>query len=214
MRTPRALVAALLFCCAVIPVHADDLFPPPWRGQPDTTMAHWTFDNQNNPLFPDQWNNPYGLITTPVLLGTYQYFPPPGVTGATSVGWAVLPPSFGSISFVIPNANEPPPHEKQVYIQIVYTGAINVQVTDPAGNVFAPFGPTSTPLVLPSGALYQSFSFTYPGCPPFETIRISNASASNNAFISQVVIDTICIPTPTSSAALALVGLAAARRRR
>ena len=34
-------------------VLADDLFPPPWRGQPRTTLAEWDFVTAANPTPPD-----------------------------------------------------------------------------------------------------------------------------------------------------------------
>ena len=87
--TRSATLATLLLAAGSATALADDLFPPPWRGQPDTTFAHWTFDNQAAPYFPDAWNNPYGLVTTPTVIGSYQYYPPPGVTGAASIGWTL-----------------------------------------------------------------------------------------------------------------------------
>ena len=212
-----AAVAGMLLASA--PLLADDQFPPPWRSptNPETTFGEWDFGPQQggpSGLMPGAYN-PFG--TPQFNPGSTQYIPGtyPGQLPSTNptTGWWCLAPG-ASMTFFIPNSNEPPPHEKLVYIQILFAGAIDPSVMGSDGVTFGPSTTTTTPTPQPNGGLYQSFTYRRPGCPQFEIIELHNPSPQNNLYIHQVVIDTWCIPTPTSAALLAAGGIFASRRKR
>lgn len=214
----KKLLFMLVASIAATSALADDLVPPPWRipGQPpapNSTFQEWTWDRgaQNpNDGTADNFNNPYGTpeVVHPApnppypILGTFE--------GRTNV--LCLDPGR-KISFKIPNVpNAPTWAYKELWFQLTYfsgSGAPLPQPSPPPGGTGATIGH----MPLGGGWMHSTFSFTYPDCPEFEIVSVDNQT-SNPIYMDQVVIDTICVPEPTSMAVLGIGALAFLRKRR
>lgn len=202
MRWVSKLLLALVLVVPSVTM-ADDLFPPPWRGQPGTTWGEWDFLTPNpNPL-PDMGFNPYGSPMTEVYPGVGQVYWP-ALNGRTGV-W----PLSGEMYFTIPNQPTPNPW-KDIYIQLTW------QAQAP-GNT--PFVMTVLPGVV-SGAIVQQIPLGGGWMHTIYTIRLYPNPTSEKILITggidvdQVVIDTWCVPEPATLAVLGLGGFALLRRRR
>jgi hypothetical protein len=114
----RGTLTVLSLSLSLAPVAlADDLTPPPWRFQPDTTFQHWDFSSGPTGGAPDgpgvNLFNPNGLPTlTPVGTATWQ----PTFAGRNNV-WSVF--TGGQLVFDVPNHNNPL-HQKELWLQITY----------------------------------------------------------------------------------------------
>jgi len=166
----------------------DDLYPPPWRGQPGTTFQHWLFNvNQNpdkipgTPWFPEINENPYG--------------PPWLDTGFGDENWydywadryGVMNPWASTIYLNLFNSAEPL-EWKIVWIQMTWWfegGEFNPP----------PFGGSEPPgdLVweqhepLGNGWYHTVYEIWIPGNPDFERIIIHT-----DHYFDQIVVDTWC----------------------
>lgn len=212
-------VTAIVLCAlAIAPAAlADDLTPPPWRFQPDTTFQHWDFSAGPGGGTPDasqagNWTNPYGTpILTPVGSATWL----PTMAGRNDV-WSVF--TGGELDFNIPNELDPPPHHKDLWLQVTFLAGSTLifpgaSVTTPSGNNFTmTAGPFITP--LPGGWVHELTEWSYPACPGMEQVTLFPGQPGATLFVDQVVIDTICVPSPAGPAALAFGGLFMLRRRR
>ncbi len=200
-----SLVLAVALMCVAAPsiAMADDLLPPPWRGQPGSTWAMWEYDTPNpNPL-PDLGFNPYGVPQTRVYPGVGQVWWPE-VDGRVGV-W----PLSGEIWIDIPNRPQPNPW-KDIYIQLTW----------------APQAPGNTPLVmttqpeLVNGSLMREIPLGGPWMHSIYAIRLEPNPVWEQILITgginvdEVVIDTICIPEPATMGLLGLGCLTLLRRRR
>ncbi|MCL5103730.1 MAG: PEP-CTERM sorting domain-containing protein [Armatimonadetes bacterium] len=184
---------------------SDDLHPPPWRGQPGTTFAAWEFLTPDPNALPDQMYNPNGVPAMQIWTGIEQHWFDQW-EGRIGV-W----PLSGALEVLIPNYPPPNPY-KDIWIQITW----------------APQVPDVTPFVKEkiSGTLAQLVSQTpFPGTPwvhsvyairlfpnpTHEIVRIDGG-----IMVDELVIDTICIPEPSSLLALSgsVLALVAWRRRR
>lgn len=196
---------------------ADDLVPPPWRvpGQPlppGATYQEWTWDRgaQNpNDGTADNYINPYGIPTVVHPAPNPPYPILPTFEGRVNV---LCLDAGRTISFKIPNQEEPAPHYKEVWLQLTYfapAGTPLPQPLPPPGGTGATIGH----MPLPGSWMHSTFSLTYPDCPPFEIISIVNGT-NHPIYIDQVVIDTLCVPEPASFAALGIGAVALLRRRK
>ncbi len=216
-------VAALM--CAALPALAGDQFPPPWprtdpTGEPlpDVTFQCWTFPTAASPIPPDPgfWN-PHGQPFGPRIVPADPNTPPiwlPEFGGREGV-WCLNPGDM--MEFEIPNWFMPPPHEKEIWVQIKHLfGPPRVEVIYPAGTglLTVPALPAGGGPIDPPGSAWMETAYytILPYCPEFEVIKIT---ALEQMYIDQVCIDTYCrIPAPGAAALLGLGGLVAARRRR
>jgi hypothetical protein len=180
---------------------ADDLNPPPWRGQPGTTFGMWEFMTPNpNPL-PDVGNYPYGLPTTQITTGLFQQWMP------TWNGRQGVWPLSGEIYVTIPNNPVPNPY-KDIWIQLTWD--------QQAPNVFPAvsetrFGVPSTLIQrVPLGGtwFHDVYQIHLEPNPAWEQILITGAIN-----VDEMVIDTICAPEPAALVLLGLGSLFLIRRR-
>lgn len=222
MRATTSILFAAASCAIGATVClAGDEFPPspsnplaPWvRGQPGTTFNQWNFPTpapnpdhfgSNPTIAPGSLINPDGSIWSPS-------------TSIPDHGLWTIPPG-GFLDFFIPNFG-PSSGPKFVYIQIKFSGALPGWGTlDPdtgAQGHHYPGEPVVTPGPSPFPGVYQwSDTLMFDYNPRGEIIHIFNPSAQDPSMIHQVVIDTICTPTPGTFAVLGLGLLAGARRRR
>ncbi len=208
-RTLSIALAAVAGVSASMAV-ADDLNPPPWRGQPDTTFQHWTFGPNSPSGAPDPgYNNPNG---TPFMNSSDGgSFWEPTVNGRIGV-WGV---TSGFLHFRVPNDNEPDAIAKYIWIQVTWAGQVppGVNGVSSTDHDFVPLGDPQT-IALADGWFHTTFQFSLKECPEWEDIFITNPGVTGAPlYIDQVVIDTICVPAPATGA-LAFVGLVALGRRR
>ncbi len=211
MRPQVAFLAVALVCAVAFPAvsFADDLNPPPWRGQPGTTMQEWRFLTDNPTPLPDVSYNPYGQPSAQVWPGTGQQWWP--IWGGRPGVW----PLSGAAEFYIPNAPPPNPY-KDIWIQLTWAKQAFVSEplfsSIPGGTIELlnqqVLGPTGEP--PPAGAEWYHSTYLiriYPN-PAFETIRLDGT-----IMVDQIVIDTICVPEPTALGLLGLGTLVLLRRR-
>ena len=114
--TAAALLLGLGLVLSAAPATADDLDPPPWRGEERTTFQTWEFLSDANPLSPDgTCDNPYGLpqvtITGGEWFDTYE--------GRDGV-WCF--PDEGFLEVLVYNAPEPLP-QKDIWAQLTWMPA-------------------------------------------------------------------------------------------
>jgi hypothetical protein len=199
----KLLLALLMVAAWSVPALADDLYPPPWRGQDGSTWQGWDFGTSDpNPL-PDLGDNPYGVPATQIYPGVGQVWQPE-LNGRIGV-W----PLSGEIWIEIPNRPEPLPY-KDIWIQLTWE-------EQAPGN--RPIVQTTAPEAV-DGTLEQEIAVG-PGLwkHSIYTIRLEPNPSSETILISggidmdQLVIDTICLPEPASLGLLALGALVMSRRR-
>jgi hypothetical protein len=190
---------------------ADDLNPPPWRGQPHSTFQHWTFGPNAPSGAPDGGlNNPNGTPTMSASDGGTFYNPEAG----NRIGvWGI---TNGSLDFRIPNDDDPDAIFKYIWIQVTWQGQALPEIMGQSSTQtpFTLLGPPTTGSP-PDGWNHTTWVFTIKECPPFEIFSIFNSILTGTTLlIDQVVVDTICIVPSPGAAAFMLPGLLLAARRR
>lgn len=214
-------LAATVVCWAALGsmAMAHDLVQPDWRGDPYTTFQEWRFDTGANPAVPESYDNEYGQPSaeiTPGFLSEGWFEQLPGFFGTTQTGYWDLGGAEGEMALTIDNYNEARPY-KEIWVQVTYYGSFPYSapsVTVP-GATLLDSQPGLVVENVPGGGIWlldQSIWRIEPN-PTDEQILIE--SIGNGLIIDQVIVDTICVPEPTSLAGLMVVaGLMWIRRRR
>lgn len=230
---PLVLVtaAALSFVLAAV-VQADDFQPPPWRGQPGSTLYHWVFDpgtaNPPNPIPPDGDlqmvmgdGGGGGPLATPSqnLIWDYidsnqngQHDPEEEMEG-----WATPDDTSGQILFDLPNWIDFQPL-KTLQVQITFEGALpgpsvaTISAMDNVTGSDVMVAPIER-LIVDEHHILETWQL-WPN-PDWEIVTLELPGFT---LLDQVVFDAISwgVPEP-SSLVLWLVGACAAmvvRRRR
>jgi len=192
------MTVAVVLGCSVASVKADDIYQPPWqRGSANTTFESWNFGTAANPSGPDMSFNPYGTPAATISGGTWSQFYD-NHFGVWTLG------SGGSIDFFIPNTPVEPTRNKVVWTQLTWQPDNNgLPVVTVAGVVSQLV--LSAPVGI-GGWVQSVYETTLPFNPAAEDVVISGALPGTTLDVGQVVIDTICIPEPSS---LALLGMGA-----
>lgn len=190
---------------------ADDINPPPWpRGSEGTTYAMWEFLTPDT--IPDEEMNEYGQS---------ELIPYPGWEQEWEQEWGGrigVWPLSGAIDIHIPNRPEPLPF-KDIWIQVTWAeqfpGAVPTVSEQWVNNPPLEADLVGEIVLEPTGYLGPWIHSTYhihlePN-PDFELIRIEGG-----IMVDQIVIDTICIPEPSTLALIGggLIGLIGIVRKR
>ncbi len=195
------LIAGAAFALTTSQAFAEDLFPPPWRGNPGSTFERWEFLTDSLTPAPDEVNNPWGTVEAGVA-------PNPLVNPAWELNAAGAPGQgvwslSGTMTFYIPNT--PWPYDKEVQLQITWRDTPGFPATGPTTDMVSPNGPSpftcSQTTSLPNGWYVSTYCGTIIPNPPWEVISIGG-----NVDVDEVVIDTVC-PEPQTYALLAGLGL-------
>ncbi|MCK4342174.1 MAG: PEP-CTERM sorting domain-containing protein [Phycisphaerae bacterium] len=210
----NALKTAVLIGLFAFSAHlyAEDTNPPTWRGDELTTYQYWEFNTSDNPLAPDNpGGNPYGDVQATVT-GNFPFTQ----WLDTHEGYQGVWQFEDYILLEIPN-NPAPNDYKEVWIQITYYAeeAANPEIL----SVPALSGEVQvlekTELPLQPGATltywHATYLLTIEPNPDFETIYIMPRDCT--AWVDELIVDTICIPEPSSIVLLAVAGLLLRRRR-
>jgi len=211
MRTFRLLALCAVFAFCAASAFADDINPPPWqRGAPGTTYAQWEFLTPDPIAMPDLVNNPFGVSPAQVTPGLLQNWWP--IWGGKEGVW----PLSGTIRVPIQNSPIPNPY-KDIWIQITWAQqAVNVfpVVTELTKSLTADLVGDSIIGGHNEGVgdgLWHHSTYhirMFPN-PIFEEILIEGA-----IMVDELVIDTQCVPEPSSILVLAgLVGFVIRRRK-
>ncbi len=188
------------------PAAGDDIIPPPWqRGGPLTTVASWEF------LTPSS-GAPDGNV--PAVVGDSGGLP--NATPSGNIIWDTFDgtgawigqPGGGEITFDIPNWIDTEPI-KYLHIQMTYQPNPTAGSPLISVNAYDPSGPTSIAqthvmeFTIPgvNGLVQRVEDWTIQPNPDYEQIIIP---IFVDMALSQVVIDTISVPEPST---LVLLGL-------
>jgi hypothetical protein len=186
----------------------EDFSAPPWRGTAGSTYQQWDFSTDVLTPSPDPVANPYGdplLRVKPI--GDWI-----DVTGNRQGVW----PLSGEIDVYVPNWLEPRP-EKEIWVQLTW------QATD-----VDPFLPNQPVVGVTSQPLFDSMEMTrtdivdfIPGWnhSVFKINLYPNPSEEwftikGDIMVDQLIIDTRCIPEPTTVLFLGIGGAIALARRK
>ncbi len=198
------MTVVVVFGSSITSVRADDLYQPPWtRDDPNTTYQNWTFGTIDNPAAPDDFFNPNGDPTATINGGTWAFF------YDDHVGvWTLA--ATNSIDLYIPNTPLDTTRTKDVWTQITWESSGGSPVVTVNGIVSSLLFSVSAGY----GSWMQSvFETTLPFNPAAEDVVVTGTMS-----VGEVVIDTQCIPEPSSLALLAAgsIGLlsCASRKRR
>jgi hypothetical protein len=188
------MTVAVVFGGSVASVRAVDIRPPPWtRGSANTTYQSWSFSTSASPLGPDLGVfNPYGTPAATITGGSWL-----SIYDNRFGLWNL--DSSSSMDFRIPNTPADPTRQKNVWTQITWqdNGATPVVTVDGYASLLV------TNVQVGTGSWFDSvYETTLPYNPAAEDVIIS--AAGGTIHVDQVVIDTICIPEPSSLALLAM----------
>jgi hypothetical protein len=174
---------------------ADDLYQPTWqRGTANTTYQDWTFNSNANPVAPDLGLfNPNGSPLATISGGAtwFQFFD-------NHAGVWVLDPN-SSMDLFIPNTPADETRYKDVHTQVTW----EPNVTGLSAPVVMVNGIASSPVFtvpVGNGGWMQSVYDTRLAFNPSSEDVIITGSYH----LGQVVIDTQCVPEPSTIALLSM----------
>jgi hypothetical protein len=190
------MTVAVLFGCSVASVKADDLYQPPWqRGEPNTTYQVWDFGTGANPVVADTAFNPNGTPLATINGGTWSFIYDNHI-GVWTLG------TLDTIDCFIPNTPRDDTRTKDIWTQVTW------QPDNNGAPVVSVDGVASTLIMsVPAGNggwLQNVYLTTLQFNPSQEDVVISGSLPGTTFDVGQVVIDTECVPEPSSLALLAL----------
>jgi len=210
MRTIHAIgICVVLGAFGAGAALADDLNPPPWRtsppGVPPTTYQAWEFSTPANPSLADVDLNAFGDP-----LATVVYHKP-------VAPWIPYDQGHQGVWYVedwlelwIPNRPDPNMY-KLVWLQLTFYADGS---GDPQIFSVPPWASVQTISKVPLDPWYShgTYLITIQPNPPEEILYLLPRDCT--IYVDEIVVDTICIPEPTTGAFVLLSALGLARRRR
>jgi hypothetical protein len=221
MRLPSAVAFGLLICVvAAGPALADDLLPPDWRGAPSSTLQIWEFPTDDNPVEPDVSANPFGTALA-TIYGEFEFPNRDTFWIAEDYGHVGVWNIGGSIGLEIPNDPEPRA-QKLIRLQLTYDGgpppepAPRIDVVAAAGGVVTDFQLVEQ-IILDDVYVHDTYDIVLEPNPNSETIWVLPRYCQ--IYIDQIVVDTLCVPEPSTlvsliAGAMGVAACAVWRRRR
>lgn len=222
MLTGRLLQGAcgFVFMSVVAACASAGVVNPPWDPSlPRQTLQAWMFGPGSDPFLPTVVDNPNGMpqftpSTSAVYLPDNPLTPNSPGTGV----WCLT--GDASLSFFIPNYNELDP--KEIFISIKYSvpaagaGVPTADVVGVSGTAGTPIGNTYTPEPVSFGVSMIHYHQWLPTCEPFRvSISLPTGLPGAVGYIEQVVVQTVCVPSPGGVVSLmAGMGIVSVRRRR
>jgi len=211
MKTKRVFAVVLFasFVLAVtVSVSAEDLLPPGWRGDANSTLQIWEFSDDTNPAPADVDQNSYGDPEATIygnfelpLRDTRWLAEDMGHHGVWKIGT--------SMGLSIPN--DPELRElKQIRLQVTYDGGCSPDLS-PEIDVVASDNAVITEFQLVQQTALDNvythavYDLELRPNPSDEVVWI--LPRYDNVYVDEVVIDTICVPEP-STLLLLVVGAA------
>lgn len=211
----KGTLLAIVLMVSASGVLADDLLPPSWRPEipanfDGKTLQIWEFDTPGSPgvpIAPEVDFNEYGDPTA-MVMGAMPF----AMYKSTDLGETGVWKTEDYIELYIPNAPEMNP-EKKVRLQLTWwaDGDPEIYVV-PGGGMVTDEVPVTTGTLLPTGYYHSVIDYTIEPNPPFEFIYIMPRNCT--LYVSEIVVDTWCVPEPASMALMGIGGLAAVMRRR
>jgi len=223
-RSVSVFVFVVIFLFVASTAPADDLTPPSYRGQSGYTTQEWDFMTsgfEGAYIGTDGTGgisyNPYGTSMAAVAGGAYLSGTGPGPGGA----WQ----GFQQIACNAPNSGVDFTKTKNCRVQVTYYDSYN----GTAPTIIQDYDSSewtrqyaSTPTSIGgSGWYYYYEDWTCTQCTSAESILFNNPydviteEDEYNAYaISEIVIDTVCVPEPASIVMLVAAGGLLIRRRR
>jgi hypothetical protein len=207
-------IAILLVMVLAASAQGEDIWDPPWVENPSdpqwaggaTTYQRWEFsENQSNPVAVDN------IFGTPLVGFQNASYPDDvvGPDGNTTIPTWHIDQDGGSMTIFVPN-NPLPNAQKIIFIQI--TSDKGAELGSPTSN---PPGSVSYPKPAIKHGNTPWYTYTaqidIPFNPPNESITYTFPESTN---ISEVVVDTICVPEPAALGWLLFAGGAMLRCRR
>jgi len=210
-------LALLLFVGTTLAL-ADDIQPPPWRGQWSTTSQVWEFLTPEPGILPDLGLRPDGPAPggQPPLPSTMLWVTPgPGmvwIPGDQPSGREGIWPLSGRMDVVVDN-HDPFNEYKLVWVQVTWRPQdigeepIFVDLMPPAEPRY-PLELVAPPVPLGSGWFESTYTWRIYPNPQDEWFSITGTID-----VDELVIDTWCIPEPATLGLLLVGGVLALIRR-
>ncbi len=204
----KAVLLAAVTASAASSARAEDVFPPPWRGEPGTTFQHWSFpSDQGGP--PDvSVDNPHGTPQLTVSAPNGAWL---SASGGRSGVWSLAGSYTDTLRFTVPLEDPPPAGARvEVHVQFAFRSINGANLW--VGYELSPTAWGTTP--LGDGWTLVHFVLEAPACPTQTLIEVgTDAEPSESVEVDDMLIDTLCVtvaePVPaTSLGGLSLQGLA------
>ncbi len=216
------LMAVIAVAVAACPVMADDVIPPPWRGEVSTTLQWWEFgtDQPDNiaPDGPGPLDNgpPYVVGYLPSTQIVHVEPDPTNPNWLETDPWGSVRegiwPLSGYMDVIVDN-HEPPNDVKMVWVQITWHVSDEQHPDEPHLvnlDPSASYGPELIDENLWCNDWKTSvYYWEIEPNPVDEAFRIQG-----DIMVDQLVIDTWCIPEPATLGLLGIGALALVRRRK
>ena len=200
----------MLLCVGVVTfARGDDLFPPEWRGGPNSTLQIWEFNTGANPALPTSYANPYGTPEA-TIFGEFNLPMRDTLWLAEDLGHQGVWNIGGAMSFDIPNDPVLRPF-KYIRLQITYDGGTTPE-PQPRIDVYADNGATVIEsefvgrVILDQTYVHDTYDFVLQPNPSHETIWVQPRYCQ--IYVDEVVIDTICVPEPSTLVTLLIGAMA------
>lgn len=188
-----------------------DVLPPEWRGDPNTTLQAWSFDESSNPALiePEYELNPYGAPSARITTNENCVTPGPLQTfwmeteGGRDGVWRIYGSDY--LELYLPNAETTNPF-KEIWIQLTWSaGSIDRQPIFQTSPGYGAIELIQAETVSDSEYYRSVYKIVLEPNPVEEWIWIQPRDCT--LYIDEIVVDTQCIPEPSSAALIGIGGV-------